>query len=316
MHDAASRWLARRQGAVQPEAEREFRDWLDAAPSHRLAYEEAQRTWRESLALAGTAIGRERQLSRAPFLMRRSTHIGAASLAATMVLGVVTIGLVRQGNPFALITPAEAASYRTAVGEIRTFALPDGSRMTLDTASLARVRFVDERRQVLVERGRIRFEVASGDKRAFVVLVPGGEARLQSGRVDVSLAAGTADIAAFEGSVVLRDAKGRQTPRSLAAGEQSSIDAGAKPRPVSTAQSQWVSGMLVLDATALGDAVAAINRYNTVQVRLAAPELARLAMTGGFRARDPQGFARAVAAAFDLAVSHPDASTILLSPRS
>jgi len=69
---------------------------------------------------------------------------------------------------------------------------------------------------------------------------------------------------------------------------------------------------VALDGGRLGEAVAAINRYNRIQIRLAEPELARLSVTGAFQVRNPDAFARAVAATFGLGIDRSDPGVILL----
>lgn len=319
VHDEAGRWLARRQGDVAPDAEGDFNAWLEADPGHRHAYDEAARHWRDSLMLGHSEIGRTRRLGRAPFLMRRSTHVGAAGLGLGLaaVLGLATVGLVRQGGPFALLSPAEAATYRTGVGEIRTIRLADGSAVTLDTATLVRVTFTAESRRLVLEHGRGRFQVASDSRRPFVVAAPGGEVIARGAVFDVSVTERPARVAALGGAVKLRSAGPAPAarPQALAAGQQALLGGSVAPKPISRTEARWVSGMLGLDATPLGDAVAAINRYNDVQVRLADQRLASLSVTGAFRARDPQEFARAAAAMFALDIDRSRATAIILAPR-
>jgi len=317
VHDDAGRWLARLQGDVPPDVERDFDAWLKADPLHRRAYDQAARAWRDSMMLADSEVGRTRKLGRAPFLMRRSTHVGAAGLGLAVVLGLATVGVVRQDGPFALVSPAEAATYRTAIGEIRTIRLADGSQVTLDTATIVRVSFTTGSRRLALERGRARIQVMPDSQRPFVVAVEDGEVVARDAVFDVTVTEHPARVAAIGGQVELRTAApdAEAGVRTLAAGQQMVFGGSATPKPVSRAEARWISGMLGLDATPLGDAVAAINRYNDVQVRLADQRLAGLSVTGAFRTRDPQEFARAVAAMFDLDIDRSSAAAITLAPR-
>jgi transmembrane sensor len=309
VHDAAGAWLARRQAGANPDGERAFLTWLDADPLHRTAYDEAARAWRDSELLADSKVGRSRKLVRAPFLMRRSTHVGAVSLSLAAILGVGTLAMVRHASPFDFVSSADAATYRTAVGEIRTVRLADGSTLTLDTSTLVRVRFTHDRRRLELAQGRARFGVAQ-DGRPFSVAVSGGEIIARQTLFDVSIVGAEPIVSAIEGDVALQKVgrDGSVATQSLAAGEASSMGADATPRARSLADARWVSGMVALDRTPLGSAVAAINRYNHRQVQLSDPALASLSVTGAFRAREPQQFAQAIAAMFGLVVdaSHPD----------
>lgn len=317
VHDAAGQWLARRQGGIAPDSERAFTAWLEADSLHRRAYDQAARDWRDSMLLADSQVGRTRSLGRAPFLMRRSTHVGAASLGLAAALGIVTIGAVREVGPFELASPAQAATYRTAVGEIRTVRLADGSQMTLDTATLVRVAFTSHGRHLMLDQGRARFRVAADSERPFTVAVAGGEVVARSTLFDVSVIERPARVSALEGSVELRTSvlRAAAPTQTLAAGEKTVLDGRSTPQHLSAAEARWVSGMLALAATPLGDAVTAINRYNRVQVRLVDQRLARRPVTGAFRARGPEEFVGAIAAMFDLVVDRSDPAVILLAPR-
>jgi transmembrane sensor len=65
----------------------------------------------------------------------------------------------------------------------------------------------------------------------------------------------------------------------------------------------WRDGMLSFGGEVLGDAVRAFDRYGSVRIVVADPELARQRITGLFKADDPRGFATAIAASFGGVVS-------------
>jgi len=310
VHDVAEDWLARQEGGLDPAAERKFAAWLAADPVHRRAYAHAKETWQDSRLLAHSHVGRARRLPRAPFYMRRSTHVGAAGVVMAAMVGVVTVGVVERGSPFALVTPAEAETYQTSLGEIRTFTLADGSRVTLDTATVLRVRFNKDVRQIELNRGRARFEVAAGDRRPFTVAVAGTDVTAHGRVFDVSAAEGAPQVAVFDGTVAWQGHNAAAL-RTLAAGQQTTLDASGS-EAISPADTRWVSGMLALDATPLGEALTAINRYNAVQIRVADPALSTLQVTGAFRVCDPDGFARGMAAMFGLTLARPNGTTIVL----
>lgn len=315
VYDAAGEWLVRRRAGADAELEQAFAAWLEADPRHRIAYAQVARDWHDSALLADSAVGRTRKLVRAPFLMRRSTHVGAVTLSLAALLGLGTVGILRHAGSFGFVVPAGAATYQTAIGEIRSVRLADGSNLTLDTSTVVHVRFSGASRRLDLKQGRARFSVAKDD-RPFTVAVPGGEIVARHTLFDVSVVGPQPLVSLIEGEVELLSAArdGKSSPQRLVGGEQAALGQTAGPRPLSIADARWVSGMLALDKTPLGKAVAAINRYNRTQVRLADPHLASLAVTGAFQTRNPQQFAHAVAAMFGLTVerSHPD--LLLLRP--
>lgn len=318
IRDAAGDWLARRQEPARPDVERAFAVWIAADPRHRIAYEQAERHLRDCRLLVDSDVGRTRKLVRAPFLMRHSTHVAAASLGVVVLLGIGGVGLLRYGSPLELVSPAQAATYETALGEIRTISLADGSQLTLDTATRVRVTLSASERKVSLERGRARFRVAPAGKRPFTVTVPGGTVVARSTLFDVSVERESPVVAVIEGRVDLTSASDAAShpARTLAAGQTADLGNADTPRPMPAGETQWVSGMLALDGGPLGEAVAAINRYNRIQIRLAEPELARLSVTGAFQVRNPDAFARAVAATFGLGIDRTDPGVILLRSAS
>ena len=71
--------------------------------------------------------------------------------------------------------------------------------------------------------------------------------------------------------------------------------------------------MLSFDGERLGDAIAEINRHNDRKLALVEPALADLRITGAFRADDPAGFARTIAAMLGLTSRDRSDGTMELS---
>jgi len=316
--NAAGGWLARRGRPTSPQEDAQFVAWLTADPRHEVAYAEVQRNMAEGGLLALSEVGRTRKLERAPFYMRHKTQMAAASLGIVVLLGIGTVSLWREGSPFTIVSPAQAATYETRLGEIRTVSLADGSQLTLDTATRVRVSLSGSERRVSLERGRARFRVATNKGHPFRVDVPGGSVTAVGTVFDVSVEGASPRIAVLDGRVDLSGTSGltSRAVRTLSAGEVSEIDSSSRVRPLPAGEGQWVSGMLALDASPLGEAVATINRYNQVQICLDQTELARLSVTGAFQVRDPETFAQAVATTFDLIIDRPGPDVILLRAKS
>ena len=64
----------------------------------------------------------------------------------------------------------------------------------------------------------------------------------------------------------------------------------------------WRSGMIDLNGRSLADAADEFNRYNTRQIIIAAPTVAREELSGLFHINDPEGFARTVQASLGVSV--------------
>jgi transmembrane sensor len=312
IHSEAAAWIVRSQ-AGGPHAERKLSQWLAADPRHRAAYDAIAGTWGESLGLSGSLLARDRKLPRAPMYMRRSTHLAAAAASVAIVICASTAWMSSQG-PFApLISPAEAHTYSTAVGELRTIRLGDGSSITLDTSS--RVKVIAGKSTMLeLEQGRVRV-TPSGSRRLFEITSNGAAATVKGGAFDVFVFDGTPAITTVEAPLDVQTAThgGDRIERTLVTGDVADLRSGAVSPHATNADLRWVEGMVALDKTRLAVAIVAINRYNQVQIRLADPALAERPVSGAFRARDPAAFARALAAMFNLKLSQPSPDEIVLA---
>jgi len=303
-------WLERRQ-AGEPGIEAELAAWLEADSRNRQAFEHAEPVWSETAILRKGDVGFDGVLMRAPFYQRRSTHVGLAVAAALALAGFASIWLTGNTVFPELVAPAKAATYETKIGEIRTFRLPDASTITLDTDTRVVVTLSGAQCQITLSRGRIRVDGSAG---ARSLLMPGrAQETTVSGAVfDAALDGEALRIGAPVQRIELTGTE-MSTPRVVPSGSEIEIGAGPVTRRIARQDAQWISGMLALDGTRLDDAVAAINRYNTVKVRLSGAGLGALTMAGAFRATDPQGFADTASKALNLRIARPNAAEIVLS---
>jgi len=307
-----SRCLNRRvsgEAGLEPKLE----EWLRADPRNREAFDEALRVWRETNVIPEGYGGFDGTVMRAPFFERKRTHVGLATAAAVALAGLSTALLVGRDSIPGLVTPAQAAAYETRIGQIQTFHLPDSSAITLDTNSRVEVTLSGGSRHLEITRGRVRIENAAG---TFTVTAGKRSATVKGAVFDVYLVGAALRISAPRSSVELSSAEPETgAPRQIDAGAQVEIGLRSDPFPVARSDLEWVSGMLALDGSRLGDAVAAINRYNRTSVRLSDPALASRKISGAFRASDPDAFAEAVARMLVLKISRPNSGKIVLSTR-
>src|SRR3546814_15110866 len=73
------------------------------------------------------------------------------------------------------------------IGEIRTVALEDGSRVTLDTDTILHIAYSPTERGLKLERGRARFDVSYDASRPFVVFAGGGSITAHGTVFDVAV---------------------------------------------------------------------------------------------------------------------------------
>ncbi|MGO1892478.1 MAG: FecR family protein, partial [Luteimonas sp.] len=163
----------------------------------------------------------------------------------------------------------------TAVGEIRSLRLGDGSVAILDTDSALKVEFGADRRRVRLYRGRARFEVARDPARPFVVDVPAGSARALEGRVEVR-AAGGGSRAVLQAGQRAWLGDGGVVPGTDADADADSGGAAA-----------WRDGQLVFYRAPLAEVVDELARYRRGAVYVRDERLRRMPVSGVFETADP-----------------------------
>lgn len=318
--DEAAAWLAKLRlsgGAAEQDA---FESWYAADPAHAAAYDQVLRGWEASNPRAPSAVASSSQSHGRPTSRTRVRHAFAAA-AAILLIVLSGIGLNRAGL-FGGSRVAGETELASIVGEIHSYTLADGSRVTLDTGSMLRIAFSPGERRIILERGRARFDVAHDAGRPFVVLAGSGSVTARGTLFDVALIDAHVTVALLRGSVeVCRSAGppgsgGGMEERLLAPGQSLVMSRAGplqQPRPVRASDTRWVSGMLSFENAPLAEAVAAANRYNVSQIILVDAASRNLRFTGTFRAADVEGFARMLAVTFHLQLTQDDKHNFLLA---
>jgi transmembrane sensor len=152
--EAARWWLDGHDGDRDENA---FEQWCRADPRHAAQYLHLQQLWQAGAEMPSL----QRQLQR-----RQRRRLGEAGLA---VLLLCALGLYSRHA-----SPPAAQVLRTASGEIRDEALPDGSHVLLSPGSEVHVRIDAQRRQLQLDRGQAWFQVTADAQRPFQVHTPHG----------------------------------------------------------------------------------------------------------------------------------------------
>jgi len=221
----------------------------------------------------------------------------AWAAAAVLLLGV-TLTL------FILETPKE---FTTALGEQRSVLLADGSRMTLNTASVVEVKMHKSRREVRLVQGEALFEVSHDATRPFVVRAGSAVLKDVGTLFNVDMRARATTVTVVEGKVDVESASvadsGTQTERG--AGEAiGSLILGANERVVVTpagvgapqhgvnvaASVAWTQRQLMFEHRPLSEVAEEFNRYNKERIEIDSADLKRQEVTGVFEAKDPASF--------------------------
>lgn len=330
----AARWLARERSGAMSEAERAARAaWLAADPEHRAAMAAAEQML-EGLGRHADAPAihrlREEAVARLADAIPANRAVQRMAIAASVVLALACLPLLTahlgQGRESqALVAGGDVVTYRTLVGERSSIALPDGSELTMNTASRVRVAFTASERRVELLEGEALFDVARAPERPFVVLAGNRRITAVGTSFGVRLPVDGADlnVTMLEGHVIVDPVgwtAGFDAPpprEELRAGDQLVVTAAgiARVQPANLARATaWRDGRLVFDNADLADLVREANRYSATKLVVADAALARLKVGGVFRAGNPAGIADALAAYFPIDHRQQD-GRILLLPR-
>jgi len=208
----------------------------------------------------------------------------------------------------------------TGIGEIRRLALEDGSRLTLDTASVVELHYSAERRGVLLKSGEAFFEVAKNSERPFIV---------ESGDTVVR-AVGTAfmvrnlpnqpvEVLVQEGKVEITRRSHPEAPPVFASANVRAVSPGQSVEPTVTRvetgevkrRLAWRDGIISFQGDSLQQAAETFARYSPQHIVITDPDLANRTVTGLFASNNPKGFSEAVAGLFGAKVSVNDHEIVL-----
>jgi transmembrane sensor len=202
----------------------------------------------------------------------------------------------------------EEAGISTAVGEQRMLILSDSTRIYLNTDTQIVERYSRRQRTVELRRGEAWFEVAPRSGWPFVVTADDTQIRALGTAFVVRREQGRLSVTLMEGSVSLGSARGEDAVAAaslLNPGERITYEARRTPRvdrPELQAVTAWRRGRVELNDAPLREAVAEINRYSDLKIRVEQPESDAIIVRGAFRAGDTVSFAHSVATTCGLLV--------------
>ena len=353
IEERASQWLARRDGEDWSSAdEGEFQAWLAASTHNRVAFLRLDAVWQQANRLRAVGAGIPSGIVPPPGEWRQSPFFGPTpvgghaagaeggdlqpkslandkgwrsfnarsrfpvpALAASVLLAVAIALTV-------YLWPSGPA-YVTPIGGVAAVPMPDGSKITLNTNSEVRVTVTARVRHVELQKGEAFFEVAHDPRRPFVV--ESGPQRFvavgtrfsvrrygQSNRLVVTegrVRIESADVAfARDPAPATEVAAG-----GIAQGTPQGVLVATKLPADAEIMLSWRSGYLVFKDTALADAVAEFNRYNTTQIVIDDTTVGEIRIGGNFRSTNADAFVRLLEDGFPVRVERQGGILHLMS---
>jgi transmembrane sensor len=328
--DEASDWFVRLQdSAPGAEEQSDFAEWLAASPNNVREYLQVAALWEDlhdlgpdpqidELVRAALASHDENVVAFSESPTEDLTPAGDATAASgprrrrfRPIATAAAVGLVVLTLGW-LWWSAGPADYRTAVGEQKSFALSDGSVVTLNTRSEIRVRYTNTHRDIVLVGGEALFDVAKDHDRPFRVLADGAviraigtqfNVRNRNHDTTVTVLEGTVEVvltdvspdASLNDSIAL-DSGSTGLPDSveLTVGQMARVDRRSGQLAVASADIEhataWRERRLVFESRSLRDVVDEFNLYNEPPMVIGDPTLEVLQISGAFNANDRESF--------------------------
>jgi transmembrane sensor len=284
--EAAIDWLVRLQGEAVTERDwLEFDAWLTASPVHARAYD-AVLAFDHRLELEprlGETGSFAAPLSAKVIPLRPARRVwiwsAGAAIAAAFVAGAIL--LPRSG-----LMGAHEATFVTGVGERRTIALEDGSRIEMNAASRMTVRFERHARRVQLGDAQAFFDVAKDPSRPFLISAGDTQVRVVGTQFDVRHRDGQVAVNVQRGLVEVRpDLPHGAAPFRLRPGQGLSHREGqAADAHLSTIAVEevagWRQGRLIYRDQPLSQIAGDMNRLFPRPVKLGDSEAANMRLSG------------------------------------
>ncbi len=302
--DAALDWFVRLLDAPADAATlAAYRAWRQSDPRHARAFDRL------------TELGGMAELHSATLTHVAAAHVTAAHLPAAPVPAPVRrvrpsrrawLGSIAATGLLALmgshlypdLKTRWSADHRTAVGERREVALPDGSRMILDSDSAVALAFGGEGRRVALLRGRAWFDVARDTARPFRVAAGFSTVEVTGTAFSVESDDRGDSVFLERGRVTVSRPDDPARPMTLAPGDRLTATARGltmQPRPDPAEALSWRDGRYAFHNERFDTVVATLRRYHAAPILLLDDRIAMTRVSGNFRLDDPAGALAALA---------------------
>jgi len=309
--DKAADWLERCDRPNWGERDQvELAAWLSESPVNLLAYWRIKSAWERAQRLRAVRPPESNRINHdanRPFWKIFARTVAVLSAAVMLGLGITVLNL----------SPREQ-TFSTDIGGHKVVLLKDGSRIELNTGTILRADIDASHRSVSIDEGEAYFEIAHDARRPFTVSAGDRRITVLGTKFVVRKDPERLRVSLLEGRVWFdaNDRSARTRSFMLAPGDEvvataNSLSLQRKPMQQLQSQLGWRSGVLVFKYTALADAVAEINRYNTQKLVVADRAVARLTIVGTFPTNDVGMFVRANRELFNLHVVKRGDETVI-----
>jgi transmembrane sensor len=302
----AALWFGRMRNAEPDDPRRgRFEAWLMASPEHAAEYAAFDDLWAD---LESTP--RVQAMARA---MRPRRHGAQRRLrAGALALVAVVVGSIAGQQAWIRWPQYEL---EIAAGPMRRIALPDGSEIVIDAASVATVRYTRGGRHVKLEAGNAIFDVARDEQRPFEVDGGGAHVSVLGTRFAVTRLGESTRVSVERGRVSV-ESDSVSPGLLLRAGQVAEVD-GASVLRLSDKRAEdafaFERGSLVFDEATLAEVAQSLSRHRAEPVRVATALGAEPRLTGVVQVKDIESFLRMLPTIAPVVVQQHDGETWVLA---
>lgn len=333
--DQASDWIARMDRGLSADEEAALGRWVGESERNRAALMDVARLWDRMDALAKLAVICP-ETPRRRLQPERYAWAAAASLILAVVASWAVFSVGLPGGQPEETAAVWSREYETAVGELSSFRLGDGTEIVLNTNSRVSVTYTRNNRILKLERGEMHVDVAHDRSRRLsvmagsrVVQAVGTEFNVEitsdksielvvtDGVVLVGIVDAPADDGASDRPIVLT-----RSSTLVAAGQEAIIggetdeDTGMRTETIEdqeiAVKLSWRQGNLIFRGESLEEAISEIGRYTAVEFVFLDDESKKVRVAGLFKAGDVDGLLSTLRENFDIAYEWVGDETVVL----
>lgn len=317
--DAALNWLFALQASPADAALRaEFEAWRTADRSHAETFSVVAAAWElpEMDIVANEVASRAQRASPAregDVLQYPRPKRGPWTKVAVAAAAIVLLAIGIQQYPVLMLQ--WQADYMTATGARDKVTLPDGSQMTLNTASAVSVDFAGTKRSVTLLQGEAYFDVVPDPARPFTVAAAFSEVEVKGTAFSVQTNSEQDTVVLERGLVDVARLPERNDTVSLEPGETitataRTLSAVKKTDPATSLA--WLQGRLVFADQPFGQVLEDVGRYYAHSIIVMNSGLGGIKVTGSYRLDDPERVINSLATAAGASVTRIPGGILIL----
>jgi len=283
--DEAINWLVRLEMSDNtPAARLDFEQWLNKTPQHQLAWERVKQIHTGFTSLPAKPLTQTLET-----LNQQSIQSGINRRQAVKLLSVTGLlfssgWIAKQHTPWQRLL----ADYSTEIGEQDSFALVDGSQLTLNTDSALSAGFGGANRKLNLRRGEMQLYVGADDgfkpTRPLLVKTSAGRINTLDSKFTVRVASSRARVTVQDGWVELLNRQGKK--QRVESGESVWLsDKGLFTANSIISPDAWLTGAISGKNIPFGELLDELSRYRLGIIDYA-PELKHRLVSGIFQLQD------------------------------